>query len=323
MALVAYAVAGTTIQIKDLDSRLSSLESEKGGNRAARSYLQEFEALVDVSDAICTKSSESLTEVEDSVYQNTSGTVDKTKNRLSNILPNQAFRPVLTAEAHREDTYINAVLVPNMTQDSQDILTQLPLPSTVTDFWRLVYQYDVGLIVAFETESNKSDETIAEFLPKSATEPFENDRHRVETRPLKESKYVDEFKLIVERKVVPGMDSSAAQTKKTLTLLQCKNTKLDPEAILEVQEEIRNCRPSGKSRVVYMCRNGADQCGLACVQSILLDRLDADECLVVPLVVGTIKAIRPQIIPTVDQYKCLYRVLRLAHESQNVYGNVG
>ena len=24
-----------------------------------------------------------------------------------------------------------------------------------------------------------------------------------------------------------------------------------------------------------------------------------------------------------DQYKCLYRVLKLAHESQNVYGNVG
>ena len=45
--------------------------------------------------------------------------------------------------------------------------------------------------------------------------------------------------------------------------------------------------------------NGADQCGLMCVQSILLDRLEADQCLTVPLVVGTIKAIRPQIIPTV------------------------
>ena len=45
--------------------------------------------------------------------------------------------------------------------------------------------------------------------------------------------------------------------------------------------------------------NGADQCGLMCVQSILLDRLETDQCLTVPLVVGTIKAIRPQVIPTV------------------------
>ena len=46
-------------------------------------------------------------------------------------------------------------------------------------------------------------------------------------------------------------------------------------------------------------RNGADQCGLMCIQSILLDRLEIDQFLTVPAVVGTIKAIRPQVIPTV------------------------
>ena len=37
---------------------------------------------------------------------------------------------------------------------------------------------------------------------------------------------------------------------------------------------------------------------MMCVQSILLDRLEADQCLTVPLVVGGIKAVRPQVIPT-------------------------
>ncbi|RUS88836.1 hypothetical protein EGW08_003381 [Elysia chlorotica] len=62
--------------------------------------------------------------------------------------------------------------------------------------------------------------------------------------------------------------------------------------------------------------NGADQCGLMCVQSILLDKLQTDQYVAVPVVVGAIKAIRPQVIPTEDQYKCLYATLRLAQELQ-------
>ena len=46
----------------------------------------------------------------------------------------------------------------NLTNDGHDILTQLPLPSTVTDFWRLVTQFNVGLIVAFDLDPSQSDE---------------------------------------------------------------------------------------------------------------------------------------------------------------------
>ncbi|KAK3715486.1 hypothetical protein RRG08_051459 [Elysia crispata] len=234
-------------------------------------------AVAAACDATINQYNESTQQPEESVYQNTSGVADKRKNRLSNILPNLAFRPVLIAEAHKEDTYINAVLVP----------------------------------------------TIGDFLPKSEKKPFENDRYLVETEPPRESTVAREFPLTVHQKVVSGMGNSVPLLHKTLTLLACKDHKLDPESVLELQYKIKSCRLSKKSRIIFMCRNGADQCGLMCVQSILLDRLEADQCLAVPVAVGSIKAIRPQVIPTVDQYKCLYRVLKLAHESKNVYGNVG
>ncbi|KAK3756429.1 hypothetical protein RRG08_029099 [Elysia crispata] len=317
-ALVGHTLAGSTIQVKDMYERLSALESENG-----RSFGQEFEAVVAVCAATIQQAKESREEPEESVYNNTGSAGNKSKNRLSNILANEAFRPVLIAEAHNEDTYINAVFVPSLTQSNHDILTQLPLPSTVTDFWRLVTQFNVGLVVAFDVDSGNSDETIGEFLPKSETEPFENDRFLVEARLPSESKLFNKFTLIVHQKLVPGMDHSGAPKVKNLTLLVCKNSHLDPKCIFELQEKIKSCRPSGKSRVVYMSRNGADHCGLMCVQSILLDRLEADQCLTVPLVVGSIKAIRPQVIPTVDEYKCLYQVLKLVHEGQNEYGNMG
>ncbi|RUS73294.1 hypothetical protein EGW08_018943, partial [Elysia chlorotica] len=329
VALVGHMTAGTTFKVKDMYANLDILEGGTRGNRSARSYRQEFQTLLDVCEATTVKPSEGppAEEQEESVYQNTSGAasgpLNKGKDRLSNILPNPAYRPLLTAEIHQEDTYINAVLVPNLTRNSHDVLTQLPLPSTVTDFWRLVTQYDVGLVVAFDTESRDHDETIAEFFPTGECEAFENDRFTVETKPPTVGRMATELFLTVHQKVLPGMDSSNTQKKRTLTLLLCKNTKLDPEAVLELQESIKFRKPGGKSRTIYMCRNGADQCGLMCVQSILMERMEVDQCLTVPLVVGTIKAIRPQVIPTLDQYKCLYRVLKLAHDSQNVYGNVG
>ncbi|KAK3761972.1 hypothetical protein RRG08_030492 [Elysia crispata] len=322
-ALVGHTVAGSTIQVKDMNARLAALESEKPDTKSALSYRREFEAVVAACDATINQYNESTQQPEESVYQNTSGVADKRKNRLSNILPNQAFRPVLIAEAHKEDTYINAVLVPNLTRDNHDLLTQLPLPSTVTDFWRLVTQFNVGLVVAFDLDTMDSDQTIGDFLPKSEKKPFENDRYLVETEPPRESTVAWEFPLTVHQKAVSGMGNSVPLLHKTLTLLACKDHKLDPESVLELQYKIKSCRLSKKSRIIFMCRNGADQCGLMCVQSILLDRLEADQCLAVPVAVGSIKAIRPQVIPTVDQYKCLYRVLKLAHESKNVYGNVG
>ncbi|GFS08650.1 receptor-type tyrosine-protein phosphatase alpha-like, partial [Elysia marginata] len=164
--------------------------------------------------------------------------------------------------------------------------------------------------------------TIGEFLPKSVTEPFENDSFIIESKSAEENGPVTEISLTVQQKHVPGLDSSSNQTKKALTLLLCKSSPMDPPCVLELQEKIQARRPVNTSRTIYMCRNGADKSGLMCIQSILLDRMKLDQCLTVPLMVGKVKAIRPQVIPTVGQYKCLYRVLKLAYESQNVYTNV-
>ncbi|KAK3726778.1 hypothetical protein RRG08_059848 [Elysia crispata] len=322
VALVGYNINGSIINVTDMYFRLVSLESDTEGNKSTRNYQQEFETVVELCAATAPKVKDSPDEEVKNVYQNLGGDTNRIKDRLSNILPNPTYRPDLTAAVPHEDTYINAVLVPNLTNDGHDVLTQLPLPSTVTDFWRLVTQFNVGLIVAFDLDSSQSDETIGDFLPKSETEPFENDRYLVEARQHSEGRLVSEFTLTVHQKIVLCMDDSIPETKKTLALLLCKSLKLDPESILDLQEQIRFRRGTGNARTIYMCRNGADYCGLMCVQSILLDRLKCDRCLAVPVVVGSIKAIRPQVIPTVDQYKCLYRVLKLAHDSQNVYGNL-
>ncbi|GFO39306.1 receptor-type tyrosine-protein phosphatase kappa [Plakobranchus ocellatus] len=294
--LVGHMTFDTTVQVKDIPARFQSLEEGASGDRSARSYQQEFDDLAAVFDEETIMSTEE-SGGEESIYGNEKVIATRNKDRLNNILTNYNHRPILAAEGKGEDNYINAVLVPNLKKNSHDILTQLPLPTTVTDFWRLVTQFDVGLVVAFDVDLRTTDETIGEFLPQKDREPLKTERFEISSTTVSEDSAIKEMFLTVQRKGMNGPSTSTGQH--NLTCLLCKNNALDPGSVLEIVEKIMACRPSETCRTVYTCRNGADLCGLVCIQSILLDRLESDHCLTVPLVVGAIKAIRPQVIPTV------------------------
>ncbi|GFO40636.1 receptor-type tyrosine-protein phosphatase alpha-like, partial [Plakobranchus ocellatus] len=313
-ALVGHMAAGTSIPVREISERFQKLESQQN-----KGYRQEFDAL----SAVCVEDISESTQTpddKDDEYENSRTAINKQKNRLNNILPKDAYMPELTCEVKTMDKYINAVLVPSLTKTRHNILTQLPLPSTVTDFWRLVTQYNVGLVVAFQTDLRPTDETIGEFLPSSESEPMRGAVFEIHTINKEEHRLWQELSVNVSKKKKTLLGNSAEQH--LVTCLLCKNSTLDPETVVEYLKKVKLCKPGDQSRTLYMCRNGADQCGLMCVQSILLDKLEADQCLTVPLVVGAIKAIRPQVIPTVDEYMCLYQVLRLTHEASNVYGNL-
>ncbi|GFR62944.1 receptor-type tyrosine-protein phosphatase kappa [Elysia marginata] len=310
-ALVGHATLGTSFQVKNITNKLQDLGTD--------GYTSEFDAVGTASADDTAEPPLSAEDGED-VYQNSRTDLNKHKNRLNNILPKDAYRPELSCEMKTMGKYINAVLVPTLTKDRQDILTQLPLPSTVTDFWRLVTQYHVGLIVAFETESKETDETIGEFLPKSETEPMRGALFEIQARSQGENHLWKELMVTVFKKRKSLLGSAAQQHH--VTCLICKEVDCDPQTVLEYQKKMRTRRPEEQSRTLYMCRNGAKLCGLMCVQSILLDKMEVDPSLTVPLVVGAIRAIRPQVIPTVGQYKCLYDVLKLVQDSNSVYGNV-
>ncbi|GFN78763.1 receptor-type tyrosine-protein phosphatase kappa [Plakobranchus ocellatus] len=300
-ALVAHMTSGTTIQVKDIAARFHSLEGGASGDEPARTYEKEFADLASVCDENITMSDEQTTGAEE-VYGNVMA--GKCKNRLNNILASNSHRPILSAEKQGEDTYINAVFVPSLHKKSQDILTQLPLPSTVTDFWRLVTQFNVRMVVAFEVESRATDESIADFLPETDGKPFQTDDIEINSTTVDDNSTVKHMYLTIQRKDSQDPCSSTDLHNVRLTCLLCKNVTLNPESVLGLVEKIQACRPSEDYRTVYMCR------------------LKVDNCLAVPLVVGAIKAIRPQVIPTVDHYKCLYQVLRLHYKTMNVYENV-
>uniref|UniRef100_A0A8D3D5L7 protein-tyrosine-phosphatase n=1 Tax=Scophthalmus maximus TaxID=52904 RepID=A0A8D3D5L7_SCOMX len=66
------------------------------------------------------------------------------KNRYKDILPYDQSRVVLTLLTTDSDSdYINASFIKGASADNRYIASQAPLSSTVTDFWRMIWQHGV------------------------------------------------------------------------------------------------------------------------------------------------------------------------------------
>ncbi|CAG5118838.1 unnamed protein product [Candidula unifasciata] len=218
--------------------------------------------------------------------------------------------------------YINAVLLPSLTNQSSQILTQLPLPATVTDFWRLVTQYNVSLIAAFELDSD--DPTIGAYIPSGSGVPLQCGPFEIKITSGQSNELWEETVLLAlkQKKRKPSLTTSSLRTQEhRVTHLKCTKCDFDPGNILTFIQKLRSHRQNDKSRILFMCRNGALYSGLVCVLTLLLDRINTDHQVSIPLAVGTVKTIRPQVIPTLDQYRTLYQALNLYCETDNTYSN--
>ncbi|KAK5864154.1 hypothetical protein PBY51_001115 [Eleginops maclovinus] len=70
------------------------------------------------------------------------------KNRYKDILPYDQSRVVLSLLTSDTDSdYINASFIKGASSDCRFIASQAPLTSTLIDFWRMIWQHDVKVIV--------------------------------------------------------------------------------------------------------------------------------------------------------------------------------
>uniref|UniRef100_UPI0037E84A90 receptor-type tyrosine-protein phosphatase H-like n=1 Tax=Semicossyphus pulcher TaxID=241346 RepID=UPI0037E84A90 len=84
---------------------------------------------------------------------------NRARNRFNNVLPYDWCRVKLTTSDDNETSdYINASYMPGYNNIREYIATQGPLPSTVSDFWRMIWEQRVNCIVMVTncTESGKT-----------------------------------------------------------------------------------------------------------------------------------------------------------------------
>ncbi|KAJ9587439.1 hypothetical protein L9F63_019033, partial [Diploptera punctata] len=111
-----------------------------------------------------------------SKIQHSPGQTDPSKNRNLNIVPEPYCRVYISPFPYDDPNsgYLNAVYVDGFRVKDQFIVTQFPLHSTVSDFWRLITEKKISLIVVLN-EIDIKEKDVCNFWPtelKSSISPM-------------------------------------------------------------------------------------------------------------------------------------------------------
>ncbi|CAB1329998.1 unnamed protein product [Coregonus sp. 'balchen'] len=95
------------------------------------------------------------------------------KNRYKDIVPFDHSRVKLTLTTSKNDNdYINASFIKGVSGSRAYIATQGPLPHTVLDFWRMLWEYNIEVIVMACREYEMGRKKCERYWPEKQEEPF-------------------------------------------------------------------------------------------------------------------------------------------------------
>ncbi|KFQ36420.1 Tyrosine-protein phosphatase non-receptor type 22 [Mesitornis unicolor] len=227
------------------------------------------------------------------------------KNRYKDILPFDHSRVELSLITSDADShYINANFIKGVYGPRAYIATQGPLPTTVVDFWRMVWEYKVLIVVMacmeFEMGKKKCERYWAEAGgPPLQCGPFcvacetEEQRNEYVIRTLKVT--LNEITHTVHQfhyKNWPDHDVPSS---------------IDP--ILELIREIRCYQPDDSIPICVHCSAGCGRTGVICAidytQTLLRDGIVPVNFSIFSLI-QEMRTQRPSIVQTKEQYELVY-----------------
>ncbi|XP_046561103.1 receptor-type tyrosine-protein phosphatase T-like [Haliotis rubra] len=238
------------------------------------------------------------------------------KNRSRDILPGNKSRAFLCTPVKKRNDYINAVIVPLFqcfSQPSTMIVTQTPLPDTVVDFWRLVYDHHLFTIVCLDDFQETEGVYPAE-AKGLKTGPFsithvDSSSHREDYR---------------ERHMSLIHNKEDLKQPVTVFSLCSMDTMSNAASLLELVNKTDTIISSSDHKPVLLvhCRDGASASGVFCSVLNIISRLRLDGDVDIFLIIRELQRVRPQFIQSFDDFKLCYEVVKEYQRACNIYENL-
>ncbi|XP_064604675.1 receptor-type tyrosine-protein phosphatase kappa-like [Liolophura sinensis] len=237
------------------------------------------------------------------------------KNRSDKIVAADNCRPYLSTPVAGKNNYINAVFLPSYMLKRGFIITHMPLPKTVVDFWRLVYDHGVATIVMLDDVDNESENVGIYWTEKKKSfGPFD----------VKCTQKEEESGFTVWTYNLAYKD---AKVSCPIKQFRCGFWSTTPScasvpSLLAVIDGVTSWQKvAGNQPILVHCRDGLTNSGLFCAASFVLERLKLDRDVNIPQAVKQMRVARPQIITDLDQFQFLHQVALAYLETFHTYAN--
>ncbi|KAM6918999.1 receptor-type tyrosine-protein phosphatase F isoform 11-T13 [Xenentodon cancila] len=248
---------------------------------------------------------ESIDPGQQFTWENSNMEVNKPKNRYANVIAYDHSRVVLTSvDAVPGSDYINANYIDGYRKQNAYIATQGPLPETLSDFWRMVWEQRSSTIVMMTRLEEKSRVKCDQYWPSRGTETY----------GMIQVTMLDTVELATYSVRTFALYKNGSNEKREVRQFQFMawpdhGVPEYPTPILAFLRRVKACNPLDAGPMVVHCSAGVGRTGCFIVIDAMLERMKHEKSVDIYGHVTCMRAQRNYMVQTEDQYIFIHEAL--------------
>ncbi|XP_047282457.1 receptor-type tyrosine-protein phosphatase F isoform X19 [Homo sapiens] len=248
---------------------------------------------------------ESIDPGQQFTWENSNLEVNKPKNRYANVIAYDHSRVILTSiDGVPGSDYINANYIDGYRKQNAYIATQGPLPETMGDFWRMVWEQRTATVVMMTRLEEKSRVKCDQYWPARGTE----------TCGLIQVTLLDTVELATYTVRTFALHKSGSSEKRELRQFQFMawpdhGVPEYPTPILAFLRRVKACNPLDAGPMVVHCSAGVGRTGCFIVIDAMLERMKHEKTVDIYGHVTCMRSQRNYMVQTEDQYVFIHEAL--------------